>query len=210
MAVHSWTPEIWTLGRTEVNELDESRRAFLSQGAALAGASWAKLVLPSLAALSQAACTARDDKTPFVTLGDDEAMAFEAIAARILPATDTPGAREAGVIHFLDQTFATFNAPMLVPARGGLEQFQSGIDGDAGFAALSETDQDAYLETQQETPFFGMLRFLTLCGFFGMSRYGGNKNDIGWKLVGMDPHVHGYESPFGYYDAEYLKENPNG
>jgi hypothetical protein len=25
----------------------------------------------------------------------------------------------------------------------------------------------------------------------------------------MDPTVHMYTSPFGYYDAEYLKENPD-
>lgn len=193
-----------------MNEFDKSRREFLNQSTVLAGASWAKLVLPSLAALSQAACSARDDKTAFVTLAGDEATEFEAIAARILPTTGTPGAREAGVIHFLDLTFASFNAGMLMPARGGLQQFQSGIEGSVSFSELSEVEQDAYLDTQQETRFFGLMRFLTLCGFFGMSKYGGNKNDIGWKFVGMAPHAHVHESPFGYYDAEYLKENPNG
>ena len=73
-----------------------------------------------------------------------------------------------------------------------------------------DAQQDAYLEANQESPFFGMVRMLTLCGFFGMSKYGGNTNGIGWKLVGMDPRVHTYESPFGYYDAEYMKEHPNG
>ncbi len=198
-----------------MNDSDLSRRLFLQQGAALASTSWARLVLPSLATLSQAACSARDEspadvEVVFSTLGAEEAVELEAIVARILPATDTPGAREAGVIHFLDQTFATFNAPMLNPARGGLKQFQSGIANGAAFSTLTEAEQDAYLETQQDTPFFGMIRFLTLCGFFGMSKYGGNKDDIGWKLMGADPNVHVYTSPFGFYDAEYLKENPNG
>jgi len=186
-----------------------SRRNFLKSSAGIAGASWAKLVLPSLAALSQTACTARDDKVSFSTLSDDEAVQFEAIAARILPTTDTPGAREAGVIHFFDQTFATFNAGMLTPARGMLQQFQSGIAGDVLFSELSEPDQDAYLESNQQTPFFGMMRFLTMCGFFGMSKYGGNQS-VSYELLGMSVNAHVYPSPFGYYDAEYIKENPNG
>jgi hypothetical protein len=189
---------------------DSSRRDFLQQTAALAGTSWAKLVLPGIAALSQAACSAREQGTPFVNLGADEALEFESIAARILPATATPGAREAGVIHFFDQSFGTFNAPALGFARGGLEQFLAGIEGGRAFSALSEDLQDAYLETRQDTPFFGLVRFMTLCGFFGMSKYGGNRDDIGWKLLGVDPHAHAYESPFGYYDAEYLKEHANG
>ncbi len=193
-----------------MSDVDLSRRRFLMQGTAAAGTRWARLVLPSLAALSQAACTARESQAPFTTLGDAEAREFEAIVARIMPTTDTPGAREAGVIHFLDQTFATFNAPMLAPARGGLEQFAAGIEGGVRFSELSEAEQDAYLATQENTPFFGMLRFLTMCGYFGLSKYGGNKDGVGWELVGMTPHNRVYESPFGYYDAEYLEENPDG
>ena len=193
-----------------MNELDVTRRGFLLNSATLAGASWAKLVLPALAGLSQAACTAKEQEQAFVVLTPDEAREFEAIAARILPTTDTPGAREAGVIHFFDQTFASFNAPMLAPARGMLQQFAGALGGEAPFSALPESDQDAFLETQQNTPFFGMVRFLTLCGFFGMEKYGGNRDGVGWSLVGMTPHTHAYQSPFGYYDAEYLKENPNG
>lgn len=187
-----------------------SRRAFLQHTAALAGTSWARLSLPAIATLSQAACTAREDKTPFTILNEAEAREFEAIAARILPTTSTPGAREAGVIYFLDQSFGTNNVGSLDFARGGLEQFQSGIDGDHPFSELSEDAQDAYIATQDRTPFFGFMSTMTLFGFFGMSKYGGNKDDIGWKLVGMDPGAHAYQSPFGYYDAEYLKEHPNG
>lgn len=192
-----------------MRDRDLSRRLFLQHGTALAGASWVRVVLPSLGALSQAACSARDHNAPYLTLADGEATELEAIAARILPTTDTPGAREAGVIHFFDQTFATFNEPMLAPARGGLQQFLSGMDGGSAFSALSESEQDTYLEAQQETPFFGMMRFLTMCGYFGMSKYGGNKDGIGWQLVGMNPNARVYTSPFGYYDAEYLKEHPD-
>ena len=186
-----------------------SRRFFLQRSAGIAGATWAKAILPALAAISQAACTAREEQAAFVVLGEAEAVEFEAIAARIIPATDTPGARECGVIYFFDQSFGTFNAPMLPMLRNGLEAFQAGIDGGRNFSALSDAEQDAWLEANQETPFFGLMRLMTFSGFFGMSRYGGNKDGIGWKLLGMDPNAHAYVSPFGYYDAEYLEENPD-
>lgn len=170
----------------------------------------AKAILPGIAALSQAACSAKEKQSNLKTLEADEAIELEAIAARILPATATPGAREAGVVYFFDQAFGTFNADSLDFARGGLEQLQAGIADGRLFSELSETEQDTYLLTQDRTPFFGLLQFMTLCGFFSMSKYGGNKYDIGWRLVNMDPHVHSYASPFGYYDAEYMKENPSG
>ena len=101
-----------------MNSQDLTRRFFLKQSAGVAGATWARAALPGLAALSQAACTAKEEQAPFGILQADEAVELEAILARIIPTTDTPGAREAGVIHFFDQSFGTFNAPMLSCCSG--------------------------------------------------------------------------------------------
>ena len=187
-----------------------SRRLFLKQSTGAAGAAWAASVLPGLAAISEAAHAAKEEAAPFVILQPDEAIEFEAIASRIMPTTDTPGAREAGVIYFFDQSFGTFNAPLLPMLRGGLAELQAGIDGDRTFSQLREAEQDALLEARQDTQFFGLIRMMTMAGFFGLSEYGGNKDGVGWKLLGMDPHAHAHVYPFGYYDAEYMKENPNG
>ncbi|MGI9263242.1 MAG: gluconate 2-dehydrogenase subunit 3 family protein [Woeseiaceae bacterium] len=186
-----------------------SRRLFLEQSAGVAGTAWVRAVIPSLAAISQAACTAKEEKAPFTILNEAEALEFEAIAARIIPTTDTPGATEAGVIYFFDQSFGTFNAPMLPMLRGGLEELQSGIADGKKFSELTADDQDATLEQAQNTPFFQIFRIMTFAGFFGLSEYGGNKDGVGWELLGMNPHEHAYSSPFGYYDAEYLEENPD-
>jgi len=190
-----------------MNPKELSRRNFLQQSAGVAGASWAKVVLPGLAAISQAACTAKEERAPFTILSEEEAIEFEAVAARIIPTTDTPGAREAGVIYFFDQTFGTFNAPMLPMLRGGLAQLQGTIEGGRKFSELSEDEQDTLLEENANTPFFGLIRMMTFAGFFSLSKYGGNKDGVGWKLLGMDPNVHAYSYPFGYYDAEYMQEN---
>jgi hypothetical protein len=47
-------------------------------------------------------------------------------------------------------------------------------------------------------------------GVFCLSRYGGNRDDIGWKLLGMGGPPAAFTYPFGYYDAEYMKEQQDG
>lgn len=183
------------------------RRQFLLNGAALTGGSWLRYSIPALGSLAHAACSARDESAAFEILEAGEAREFEAIVARILPATASPGAREAGVIWFFDKSFGTFNASSLETARSGLAEFLAGIDGGVSFSDLDQEAQDAYLDTQDETDFFGLMHYMTICGFFGMSHHGGNRDDIGWKLIGVHPGMRAYESPFGHYDAEYLKEN---
>ena len=191
-----------------------SRRLFLQGSGSVAGASVLRAGLPGLAALAQAACSARDEGAAFDMLSADEARELDAISARILPTTDTPGAREAGVIWFMDKALGDFAAPQFDVLRGGLAEFQTLVSsrypGVERYSALSEADQDAFLAEQENTPFFGFVRVLTLMGMFGMTRYGGNRDHVGWKLLGLDPHQHAYQPPFGYYDAAHREEQDNG
>ena len=190
-----------------------SRRNFIQGSGAAAGSSLLRLTVPVLAAVAQAACSARDAGAAFKTLSAAEALELEAIAARILPTTTTPGAREAGVIYFLDNVLGAQMADMLGGIRGTLPSFQEGIAsrfaGSERFSDLSDADQDAWLADQQRSPLFNMLHSLTLMGFFAMSKYGGNKDRIGWDLIDFDGHG-ATQPPFGYYDAEYAEEKRNG
>jgi gluconate 2-dehydrogenase gamma chain len=193
-----------------------SRRKFLAGSgsvAALIGSPLLRAGLPGLAALSASACTARDKAAQFEVLTAPEARELEAIAARILPTTDTPGAREAGVIWFMDMSFGSIMKDNLDMAREGLAGFQSGVaaafPGATLFSDLDERDQDSYLKSQEQTGFFGFVRFMTLAGFFGMSSYGGNRDNVGWKLLGLDGQHHAWHPPFGYYDAEYQESEPH-
>lgn len=186
-----------------------SRRSFVRGAGAAAGTSMLRLSAPALAAAAQVACERRDAAGPataFVTLGAEEAATLEAIAARILPTTDTPGAREAGVIHFFDTVLGDQMAGMLAPLRAGLADF---APADGAFASLADAEQDAWITAREDQPFFEQVRTLTLMGFFAMSEYGGNRDNLGWKLI--DFAGHGAASyPFGYYDAEYRGEPWNG
>lgn len=190
-----------------------SRRGFLAGSSAVAGGALLRAGLPAVTALSASACTARDEEAAFRVLTAAEARELAAIAARILPTTDTPGAREAGVIWFIDGAFDTFMKGSLDFARAGLRDFETGLaDAAAGAARFSDLDepaQDAYLASRESSPFFGLMRFLTIVGFFGMSSYGGNRDHVGWKALGFDP-LHVWEPPFGHYDAEYAQAGRDG
>ena len=172
--------------------------------------------IPAFIAVSQAACTAKEEAAAFENLSNAEAREVIAIAARILPTTDTPGATEAGVVFFIDKALRTFRAQGADDWRGMLADFQEGVPGAFPGAQLlsdlDETDQDEYLKSVEETPFFRDMRFLTIAGVFGMAMYGGNRDDIGWKLAGMDGPPHAWLAPYGYYDAEYTaaQEQQNG
>jgi gluconate 2-dehydrogenase gamma chain len=191
-----------------------NRRLFLQGSGSVASSSMLKAGLPAFIAASQAACSAKQQAAAFENISQAEAREIIALAARILPTTDTPGATEAGAVYFFDKAFGTFFADNIATAREQLADFQSGITdqypGAQQFSDLDEADQDAYLKANENTQFFFFARFLTLAGVFAMSSHGGNKNDIGWKLVGMDGPPHAWAPPFGHYDAEYLEEQQNG
>jgi hypothetical protein len=189
---------------------DMSRRLFLKGSASLAGSTLMRAGLPAFVATSQAACSSREEGTAFKNITPAEAREIVALAARILPTTNTPGATEAGAVYFIDTAFGTFLKGELDTARAQLAEFQSGIaekyPGAERFSDLGEADQDAYLKVHEDSLFFFGLRFLTLAGVFGMSKWGGNRNDIGWKLVGMDGPPHAWTPPFGHYDTLYMEE----
>lgn len=191
-----------------------SRRLFLQGSSSIAGSTFLRAGLPALIAAGQAACSARDAGAAFEKITAAEAREFEAIAARIIPTTDTPGAREAGVVYFFDKAFGDFAKDQLEDTRRRLAEFQAGVPdafpGAALFSDLDEADQDAYLEAQEDTRFFSIMRLGTIMGMFALSSWGGNRDDIGWKLIGMGGPPQPWQSPFGHYDREYLEGQQDG
>ena len=191
-----------------------TRRLFLQGSGTLAGGTLIRAGVPAFAALSQAACTAKEEAARFQNLTNSEAREITAIAARILPTTDTPGATEAGAVYFFDGAFGGALSERAGEFRAGLTAFQAGVPGRYPgaemFSDLDAADPDDYLTSVEDSTFFRDARFLTLAGVFGMSHYGGNRDNTGWKLVGMDGPPHAWIHPFGDYDAEYAAEQNNG
>lgn len=197
-----------------MNPDDLSRRRFLQSASSLAGASYLKLMSPAVVAITQAACSAKVENAPFKVLSAQEAADLAAIAARIIPTTDTPGATEAGVIYFFDNAFESELRDQLDAVREWLPQFNTALGkthpGVTTLGDLGESEQDAFLRTRETTEFFDLIRVMTMFGFFSMPKYGGNRDHVGWDLVGFEGHHGGWEYPFGFYDAAVHGEADHG
>jgi gluconate 2-dehydrogenase gamma chain len=189
------------------------RREFL-RAAAAAGITWAAADLAQVdAALAWAAqpAAARGGVT-LQTLTPDQAAAVEAMTTRILPSVDgRPGAREAGVVRFVDRALATFNPegkPLYAEGVADLNRRAAAKQpGVSGFAALAPAQQDEVLRDIEQTPFFQAARFDTIVGAFGLPTWGGNRDHAGWRLIGFE-HRPAFQPPFGYYDAEVHRLTP--
>lgn len=137
----------------------------------------------------------------------DPATATEilAIAAQIIPDDDTPGAVGAGVIWFIDGALAGYDRDKQELYRRGLADAESKraemFPGSASIAGLAADQRIALLKAIEKTEFFQQVRLHTVLGFFGHPMHGGNRDMVGWKLIGVE-HKMQYEPPFGYYDAE--------
>jgi gluconate 2-dehydrogenase gamma chain len=159
--------------------------------------------------------TAQQQQRRFEFFTAAESRTAEAVGARILPNDDgSPGAREAGAVYFMDR-IAARHMPM--EARNTLREGLAALAKDTksrhpaarDFAALTNADQDASLRAIETTPFFDLMRTLTLAGVLSSQKYGGNRNLVGWKLVRHDP-APTYSPPFGYYDRPSVRRQRSG
>ncbi|HUQ09732.1 MAG TPA: gluconate 2-dehydrogenase subunit 3 family protein [Steroidobacteraceae bacterium] len=185
-----------------------SRRSALRGLGYVLGAGVVSLDWPALARAAHEAHQVAQSTAPatYTLLVARDAADVDALCAQIVPSGDGPGAREAGAAIFIDRALGSFFAHWRDGFMEGLRGFQAaclGMFPSAGtFAALDHQRQVDFLHTVDTTPFFEQARTLTLCAMFSSPKYGGNRDGIGWKLIGFeDQHV--FEPPFGYYDRDY-------
>jgi gluconate 2-dehydrogenase gamma chain len=209
-----------------------SRRGFLSQGLTGISAAWISAHWPAMLSAAsharQAAKAAWSSKFEFFS--PEQAAEIEALASRIIPTTDTPGAHEAGVVFFIDRALVTFAKEDQKTYAAGLPELQARVremfPGTEKFSAATLAEQDQVLESLDEqsggggrTPlrpragaqsFFEILRVHTISGFLidPDSDKRGNRDGLGWKVIGRD-NEHMFQPPFGYYDKDYPGWQPN-
>ena len=144
-------------------------------------------------------------------LSRDQAAEIEAAACRIIPTDDTPGAREAGVIYFIDRALATFASDKRSDYETGLPVLQAKtlemFPGTQKFSQATSDQQDAVLKALEGQPIFELILSHTVMGFLCDPMRGGNRGEIGWKLIGYDDSP-AFASPFGYYDRDYSGWHP--
>ncbi len=119
-----------------------SRREALFGATLSFGAVWAGLSVAGAAAAQTVPSWAPK------TLTAIQARTLEAACELIFPATDTPGAREAGVAPFIDRTLSIYSTPQNAALlRAGLDQMDADARAayGAGFSGLTPVQQGALL-----------------------------------------------------------------
>jgi gluconate 2-dehydrogenase gamma chain len=155
---------------------------------ALARATWAEL---SGQTHSHPGAAPAAPRTGFLTPA--QAAIVGAMAAQIIPTDDTPGAREAGVVHFISLALATFESDKQAAYVAGLKPL-------AGFAGLSVERQVEMLRAIEKSEFFDLVRTHTIMGYLSHPQYGGNRGSVGWKTIGFQD-AYTFRPPFGWYDG---------
>ena len=158
----------------------------------------------------------------------NEARVIAAACERIFPSDENgPGAKEAGVIIYIDRQLAGpfgrdrhryTKGPFLesVPEHGyqgkasPQEIYRDGLRqlGEDGFADLDAGKQDERLQAIERTVFFRMLRTHTIEGMFSDPLHGGNAGVIGWQLIGYPGPLMSYRDEIDKNYGEPLRRHP--
>ncbi len=139
-------------------------------------------------------CSAGPEGTVFVarTLTGDRLELVAVLAEHIVPATDTPGARDARVHEFIDNMLTDFygqeEAKRFLAGLAALDA-RSVRSYEKTFLALDGTAQVALLRTLESegAPFFATVKSLTLSGYY--------TSEIG---ATVELHI----APYGSYQAD--------
>ena len=189
---------------------DEARRAFLVGALAGAGAGAAATLTTDAQAQIQALQAPQrvPDPPPRAQSNGDERGAFfnpddaatvAAFAERLMPgAPGKPGAGEADVLNYIDLALAGAYSELQDFYRRGLASLDSYCRSTykESFVHLAPDKQDEVitaLEADKATgftfptarEFFSILRTHTMEGMFADPLYGGNRDFVGWRLVGF-------------------------
>src|SRR3989442_1471427 len=159
---------------------DVSRRLFLIRSLTGVSSAWLILRLPDIVAAQEHAHHAAQSETPtkFEFFTPEQATEVEAIAAQIIPTDDTPGAREARIVYFIDRALTTFDKGRQPVYTQGLKDLQAKA-GAEKFSELPSDQQIKVLTAMERTDFFAQVRLHTIVGFFANPEYGGNYEKSG-------------------------------
>jgi gluconate 2-dehydrogenase gamma chain len=131
----------------------------------------------------------------------EEADCLGCICEQFIPSDEYAGAREAGVVNFIDKLLWQRFPELTEPYKKGIRALENYCDVTykKGFARLDGEEQQALLTqmeqgglpesywgdgTQRE--FFNMVLRNTMQGYYGPPRHGGNKEYVSYRMMRLD------------------------
>jgi len=187
------------------------RREFLTLSAASVGGVLVYSLDRKVSRLSAQA--GQSIRIPLRFFSQSEALIVAAAASRIFPSDEAgPGAREAGVVVYIDRQLAgpwgrdghrytqepfEENAAAEFGYQGKATPqhiYRQGLKDLTSFDTLAPAEQDQKLRQIETTLFFSLLRQNTVEGMFSDPIHGGNVDMVGWQLIGFPgPRMSNYD-----------------
>lgn len=143
----------------------------------------------------------RGNPSPYRFFTEAEAALLIEICEQLIPGDDTPGATEAGVIHYIDRQLCGVFKRHQATYRRGLESFHQtclqehgqpfpALPADKKIAALQAIEagrgpKDLWAKPSPQA-FFNLVLAHTMQGFYGSPRHGGNRGYASYRMLGLD------------------------
>ncbi len=137
---------------------------------------------------------------PLQTFSPAEAKLVEALCDRIIPADEGPGAKDAGVLYYLDRQLAGPLKRFAATYKTNLPLVDEACRTAEGkpFLELSSTSQTGFLRGLEASgapelrSFFRIVVDQAMQGFYGSPSHGGNRDAASWKMLGIEDTMEGH------------------
>jgi len=165
-------------------------------------------------------------RVPLKFFTEEQALDVAAAAARIFPSDESgPGATEAGVVIYIDRQLAgpygkdryRYTQPPFekgLPEQGYQDRatprdiYSEGLKPLTGLHRRDAAEQDKILTGIENTVFFTLLRTHTIEGMFCDPMHGGNRDMIGWQLIGFPGPRMSYLEEVDQYHGRAFRPKP--
>ncbi|MDR1090340.1 MAG: gluconate 2-dehydrogenase subunit 3 family protein [Prevotella sp.] len=140
-------------------------------------------------------------KGPYRVFSAGEADCLSCICEQFIPSDEYAGAKEAGVVNFIDKLLYQRFPELAEPYRKGIRALEGYCEDTykKGFARLSWEEQQALLVQMEQgglsgsywddipqKEFFNMALRNTMQGYYGPPRHGGNKEYVSYRMMRLD------------------------
>lgn len=155
-------------------------------------------MVAAVAAPTISCVSTRQSRWRFFT--EREARTLEAICEQLIPTDRDPGAKDAGVVNYIDLQLTRFFRPLQDAYRQGIAAVDESstklfgrpfaeIDAKQQFEVLQAMERDKApgdgWKERGSRQFFDMVLNHTMQGFYGDPRHGGNRDAASWRMLGL-------------------------
>jgi gluconate 2-dehydrogenase gamma chain len=135
---------------------------------------------------------------PLQTFSSEEGRLVEALCDQIIPADDVAGAKEAGVLFYIDRQLAGPLHRFASSYHDNLPKLAAFCKQSKGreFTDLSFPQQTEFLkqlEAENLKTFFALVVDHTMQGFYGSPKHGGNRGEVSWDSLGIRDVMEGHK-----------------